>query len=55
MSQYPGGFPLGETGLTIDYQFHPIEKLGPPAKLIYHDWKPFRHEVKFAFKDLPLP
>jgi hypothetical protein len=46
---------LDETGLTIDYQFHPIEKLGPPAKLIYHEWKPFRHEVKFAFKDVPLP
>lgn len=46
---------LDETGLTIDYQFHPVEKLGPPAKLIYHDWKPFRHEVRFAFKDLPLP
>ena len=46
---------LDETGLTIDYQFQAIEKLGPPAKLIYHDWKPFRHEVKFAFKDLPLP
>lgn len=46
---------LDETGLTIDYQFHPIEKLGPPVKLIYHDWKPFRHEVRFAFKDVPLP
>lgn len=44
-----------DTSRIMHYQFRAIGEVGPPAKLIHHDWKPFRHEVKFAFKDIPLP
>lgn len=29
--------------------------LGPPKKLVLHEWLTVTHEVPFAFKDIPLP
>lgn len=30
-------------------------KIGPPTKLIYYSWSTVQHQVKFEFRDLPLP
>jgi hypothetical protein len=30
-------------------------KLGPPTKLTITEWQTTTHEVKFEFKDIPLP
>lgn len=30
-------------------------KLGPPAKLVYYTWSTVQHQVRFEFRDLPLP
>lgn len=30
-------------------------KVGPPSKLVYFHWTTIQHQVKFEFRDLPLP
>jgi len=30
-------------------------KVGPPSKLVYYTWSTIQHQVKFEFRDLPLP
>jgi hypothetical protein len=30
-------------------------KVGPPSKLVYFQWSTIQHQVKFEFRDLPLP
>jgi hypothetical protein len=29
--------------------------IGPPVKLVYNQWVPMGHRIKFEFRDLPLP
>jgi hypothetical protein len=44
-----------ETQLDLVFGPEPGAKLGPPSKLIFHDWTTREHLASFELKELPLP
>jgi hypothetical protein len=49
--------PTSVKGATFTFVAEPVgnQPIGPPAKLVYHNWIKRDHEVEFEFRDLPLP
>lgn len=43
------------TRLGLVFRPDPANKVGPPSKLIFHDWTTREHLASFEFKELPLP
>jgi hypothetical protein len=41
--------------VTFTYASRGNAKLGPPSKLIYYLWSTVQHQVRFEFRNLPLP
>jgi hypothetical protein len=40
---------------TITFRPPDNVAVGAPVKLVYYEWHPVQHKVRFEFKDLPLP
>jgi hypothetical protein len=41
--------------MTLTYGPPPNGKAGPPSKFVFQQWRTLQHQVRFEFKDLPLP
>jgi hypothetical protein len=41
--------------MTLTYGAQGNAKMGPPSKFVFQQWKTLQHQVRFEFKDLPLP
>jgi hypothetical protein len=48
----------GPNSMQITFTYGPMDQTKKPegdVKLIFHEWKLMQHQLKFEFKDLPLP
>jgi hypothetical protein len=44
-----------QMNITLTYSSQGLGKVGPPTKFVYQHWTTRQHDIRFEFKDLPLP